>query len=111
MKGGTLPKDDDYIPLQVGNGIVTQDITGTPITSPVTMTASSIKTLKVPNNAAELSIYCDADLLLSEDSNFNRYDLIPGGQKEVIGISKTEEIYLKNDGSVSVTVYFKFIIL
>lgn len=97
--------------IHVGNSFKTLDITGTPITSPVTITAGSTKTLLVPENAAEIRINSDDDVMVSEHSNFSSYDRIPAGIPDIIGIVRRDNIYLKNTGAGSIVVYFRFVTL
>jgi len=97
--------------IHVGNNIKTLDITGTPITSPVTITAGATKTLLIPANAAEIVINSDNDVMFSEHSSFSSYDRIPAGIPENIGIVRRDNLYLKNTGAGSIVVYFHFVIL
>ncbi len=97
--------------IHVGNSIKTLDITATPITSPVTITAGSTKTLLVPGNAAEIVINSDEDVMVSEHSSFSSYYRILAGIPENIGIVRRDNLYLKNTGASSIVVYFRFVTL
>lgn len=97
--------------IHVGHNIKTRDITGTPITSPVTITAGSTKTLLIPENAAEIVINCDDDVMVSEHSDFSSYYRIPAGIPENIGIVRRDNLYLKNTSGSSIVVYFRFVTL
>ena len=98
---------DEIIP--VGNNFAVEDAAETPVTSPVTITAGSTQLLTIPTNAAEVIINSDDDVMLGLDSSFTEYDRIPAGIPANIQCGKLSTMYLKNAGSASITVYFRFV--
>ena len=110
MKDFKLRQDTiNRFSIPAARNFKTCDITEPPVTSPVNISAGSTQILKVPKNAAEISIHSANDVLISEDSNnFVRYDIVPGGMKETIGIVDRKKFYLKNNGSSPIDVYFRF---
>jgi len=110
-KTAILPVDLNKRGVQVGSDILTKDITGTPITSPVSIAAGAIKTLEIPTNAVEISIYSADDVYVSEDVAFASYTLLPLLIKETFGVFKATQIHLKNPGAGSIDVYFSFTVL
>jgi len=92
----------------VGAGIQTQDNTGTPITSPATVTTGT--TLVVPLNAISLVLYTSAALRVSEVSSYASYFVVPTANSISIDVSRMANVYLKQD-SGSCTVQFFFVVV
>jgi hypothetical protein len=108
MKAGTFVIDSNVNIVAVLNDFQTEDITPTPITSPVAIAAGATKTLLIPENAIELRLNSDSDFYNSEDATFAQYDRTLGGTYDYPPIAKRTNIHLKNPGSAEILVYFKF---
>ena len=96
----------------LGSGFITTDISGTPITSPATVSTSATTTLTVPVNAIRVFITntmtTSTDLLyVSELSSMGTYDIINAGQTREYDLGRMGNIYLKAAGA-SVTASFAF---
>lgn len=112
-KNGTttdnLFRDGGTTPVQIGNTFQSQDNTGTPVTSPLTLNGS-VQTLVVPDNAVECILYPVANSLkVSEIVGVTRYDLIAAGSKESVPCAKMTNIYVQ--GTNADTLYFRFTII
>lgn len=97
--------------IPVGTGFSTQDETGTPKTSPLTVGATQT-VLTVPGNAAEFVIVnTNNDLEVSEVTGMARYFVVPASTGEIIPCADQQFIYLKRDGGTDCTVQFRFNLL
>ncbi len=114
-----MPKDYKYpfgtdangIPVAVGDRFSVQDAAETPITSPVTIAPAATQKITLPENAAEILINCDNDVLLALDSDFTAYDRILGRTKEPIGVAGLTEVQVKNDNTSSIAVFFRLTLM
>lgn len=104
---GQMPKDKNH--ASVPNGLFqTQDNTGTPITSPVTVT-NAVKTIAVPLNAISCVILATTNLVrVSEDSTLSTYFTTPSGVPVEFPCANQANIYLFRDGASDATVHFFF---
>lgn len=109
LGNATLPKDSNRIAIQVGGGFQTNDVTGTPITSPYTFTTSEA-VLIIPDNAIQVSLMPTVDLRVYETTGIAQYDLIKANIKETIGVANKQALYFKGDVAGG-SLYFKFVIL
>lgn len=96
-------------PIPTGKGIATADATAVPITSPVTIAAGNTIALKKPKNAAELILKPANTIQVSEKSDMSQY--YETDESMVLGVSGTENVYLKNPGSSDVVVSFLYVLL
>lgn len=103
---GNLPSDGKSS-IQVGNGFVTADATGSPNNSPLVYT-SSVTTILVPQGAIQMSLLPTTDLRISEVVAMSTYDLIKANTKEIVPCAGLKTMYIKEDASDG-SVYFKFI--
>jgi hypothetical protein len=87
----------------LGSWIQTSDGTGTPVTSPVTVTTGT--TLTIPPNAAQIVISSSAALRISELSDVSTYFVLPANVSLTIDVARLSLLYLKQD-SGSCTVQF-----
>lgn len=91
-----------------GNQMYTQDATGTPVTSPVTV--NTTKTLVVPTNAVSLTVSPVTNpVQVSEDSTMTAYFAVPAGTTWTIDCARMADIYLKTSGSTVVSFYFNLV--
>ena len=106
-----LPMDAMNQAVQVPAGFQTMDATGTPQTSPLTV--SNIKiTIVVPDGAAELVIvYTDISIRVSEDTTMAQYFVLPAGFSAVIPVANLDNVFLIRDGANDATVQFFFNLL
>lgn len=89
----------------LGNFMQTQDATGTPVTSPVTV--NTTKTIAVPTNAAQFIVSPVTNpVQVSEDSTQTAYFAVPAGQTITFDCANMTNIYLKTSGSTVVSFYF-----
>lgn len=106
-----LPLDKNGRAMQVASGFQTKDGTGTPQTSPLTVSTTEIE-LVVPDGAAELVItVTDNDLAVAEATGLiaaGQYVLIPGNTGEVIQVARGDSIFLKRAGASDCAVNFMF---
>lgn len=105
---GGLPTDANRDMIPVINQFVTADITGTPITSPKSMTTTVVFTLVVPLNAVRVTLLSGADMRVAELVAMTNYDLIKANTKEVIDCANMDKIYVSNDTTGTNNLYFKF---
>lgn len=106
-----LPQDAMGEVVQVAAGFQTNDATGTPQVSPLTVSSSEID-IAVPDGAAELVIvYTDISLRISEVTGMAQYFVLPAGFSMVVPVANTDHVYLLRDGSSDATVQFFFNLL
>ena len=105
-----LSQDAQGEVVQVAAGFQTQDATGTPQTSPLTV-SNTVITIAVPDGAAELIIvYTDQAIRVSEIVGMTRYFVLNAGSAVVIPVANTDSVYLVRD-SADATVQFFFNLL
>lgn len=91
-----------------GSQMYTQDNTGTPVTSPVTV--NTTKTLVVPSNAVQFTVSPVTNpVQVSEDSTQTAYFAVPAGTTWAFDCARMANIYLKTSGSTVVSFYFNLV--
>lgn len=88
-----LPRDASSQVVQVSNGILTQDSTASPQTSPFAYT-TAVTTLVVPSNAVELVLVPSTALNLSEIVSMARYFVIGANTVQAIGCAGMTNVYV-----------------
>jgi hypothetical protein len=87
------------------NVMLTQDATGTPVTSPATVNTAT--TLVVPANAVSITITPVTNpVQVSEDSTMTAYYAVPAGASQTFPCARLTNVYLKTSGSTVVSFYF-----
>ncbi len=102
---GGLVKDGNGQSIQIGGQFVTQDATGTPQTSPISYSSTTIYPIVVPDTAIEMIIMPTTDLRVSEKSDVSRYDLVKANSKECFPVARMQTVYIQEsaaDGSAYV---------
>lgn len=111
--GGTLPIDGNHKPIQVASQIITQDGTGTPQESPLTV-SSVVLELVIPTNADVLYIRAAvADIRYGDNATLDGtaddgYGLIPAGTALRIPCADGTSVHVLRDAAVDATAYFHF---
>jgi hypothetical protein len=108
---GSMFRDKNRVNIPVGSGFVTADVTGTPITSPKSLTTTAVFTIVVPDNAVLMTVVCGAAIRVSEVVGMGQYDVVAANTKEVFQVSKMQNIYVCNDSTGTNNLYFKFVII
>lgn len=103
----SLNRDDNNTPIMTGTGILTQDATGTPQTSPLAYT-TGVVTIAIPENAAEMVFRASTDIRVSNVSDVSTYFVVPAGANWVIGLARTDTLYFQRDAT-SGTLNFYFV--
>lgn len=107
------PVDANHMALNYGSGPQTADISGTPVTSPATVSNSAVTTLTTPLNAVQLNLVATTNTVnVSEaDSTVaSKYFTIPTGVVVTVDVSRTSVLYLKaNTGAASVSFWYNVI--
>lgn len=89
----------------LGNRILTQDATGSPQSSPLTVNTTA--TIVVPQNAAQITIVSVTNAVqVSEDSTQTAYFSLPAGVPWTFDCANLQNVYLKTSGSTVVSFYF-----
>ena len=107
---GALRTDANRIALtgSTGNTFQTQDATGTPITSPITV--NTTKTLAVPTGAVQLLIMSVTNAVqISEDSTNSTYFSLPAATPLWIDCAAMNNIYLTTGSSTVVSTLWKIV--
>jgi hypothetical protein len=105
--------DANRVAIQgLGSGFITTDVSGTPITSPATVSTSAVTTITIPANAIRMFITntmtVNTDLLyVSELSGVTTYDIINAGATREYDCGRMGNLYLKANGA-NVTASFAF---
>lgn len=109
---GSLVFDQNRIGLTgvLGNTFQSQDATGTPVTSPITNLAASVKTLVVPSNAVQFTISSTVIIQVGEDSSGAQGLNIPANQIWTFDCARIANIYLLPSSATN-TVSFQFKLL
>lgn len=105
-----LKVDGNHVAMtgSTGNIILTQDATGTPVVSPVTV--NTTQTLTVPLNAVSCTIISVTNpVQISEDSTQAAYFSLPAGTPLTFDCADMANIYLKTGSSTVVSFMFKAI--
>ena len=106
---GSLVQDQNRVEMTgtTGNTVVSQDATGTPVTSPQTSISASGVTLTVPANAVQFTVNSTVTIQVGEDSSYAQGLLIPANTLWTIDCARMTSIYLKPSSGTNV-VYFQF---
>lgn len=106
---GNTAKDASRIAIQAGKSFVTKDVTGTPKTSPLTV-SSSVITIAIPTNAYQMQLYAiSADVRISEESTAAaNYFVLKATVNMTIDVANMDTLYLLRDAAVDATLYFLF---
>jgi hypothetical protein len=92
----------------LGSLMQTQDATGTPVTSPVTV--NTTKTLVVPTAAAQCTVVSTTNAVqVSEDSTQTAFFTLPAGTVWTFDCARMSNIYLKTGSSTVVNFYFNLV--
>ena len=94
---------------QIGASFITHDSSATPKTSPLAY-SSSVLTIDVPTNAAEIVLKPSTDLRISEVSTGSPYFLINSSTTQAISVGSTDKFYIVRDASDG-TLNFYFVTL
>ena len=106
---GSLVQDQNRVEMTgtTGNTVVSQDATGTPVTSPVTNMSASGATLTVPTNAVQFTVNSSVTIQVGEDSSYAQGLLVPANTLWTIDCARMTNIYLKPSNGTNTT-YFQF---
>lgn len=107
---GGLVTDGNRVAMTgaIGNIFQTQDATGTPVTSPVTV--NTTKTLVVPSNAVSITVRSTTnDVQVSEDSSQTAYFTVPHDTLMEFDCARLANVYLKTGGSTVVNFVFNLV--
>lgn len=105
-----LKRDASNEPLMTGTTLLFQDATGTPQTSPLSVPdqSSSVTTITIPTNAAEMEILSNVALRVGSLAALtSNYYVVPANTPKVFMVSGTDTIYIAGD-SATATVQFHF---
>lgn len=91
------------------NQFVTQDATGTPQTSPLSLTTTAIFTIVLPPNAVRITFLSGADLRVSDLAAMTRYDLVKANVKEEFQVANMDKVYVQNDATGTNNLYFRIL--
>lgn len=91
----------------IGSTMVSQDATGTPVTSPVTNMSGSGAALTVPNNAVQFLINPTVTTQVGEDSSYAQGIVAPASTITTFDCARMTNIYLKPSSGTN-TVSFQF---
>jgi hypothetical protein len=109
---GNLQRDGSKQPMAgvLGNGFQTTDATGTPVTSPVSVTTGTVVTLNSPASAANITLTATAFTLfvseVSGTSSLTSYTIIPVGQSMTFNIANQGPLYLLGGTGTCVAGFF-----
>lgn len=116
MKGGTLPQDDNNIPVQIGNYIQTYDATGTPNKSPEALADVSNLEIIFPERAAKICIKCSVSLKIGSaaadvQGTGNGYVTSEADLWWKADVGHSGSIFVRNESGGSVNVEFYFVMI
>ncbi len=111
--GGALPIDNNHKPIQVGYNQTPEDASGTPKTSPLTVSSSALE-LVPPDNSLLLTIRATvADIRVGDNVTMDGtlgdgYGFIPAGTAKEIDVADGASVWVLRDAAVDATAYFEF---
>ena len=113
---GTLPQENNAVPVMIGNTIQTYDATGTPNKSPKTLANNTNLEIIIPDSAAEICIKCASVLKLGKaaadvEGTGNGYITVETDQWMIAGVGSGGSIFVRNESGASVDVEFYFVML
>lgn len=97
----------------IGSGPQTNDISGTPVVSPVSVSNSAVTTLTIPLNATQLFMLATSNTVNISEQNgavTDHYFTIPTGVQVEVDVSRVKQLYLKaNVGASTLSFWFNVI--
>jgi hypothetical protein len=103
---GGMKVDGNRVAMPYANVIQTEDATGTPVTSPVTVNTTA--TLTVPQNAVSLTVTPVTNpVQVSEDSTQSTYFAVPAAAVQKFEVADQQYVYLKTGSSTVVSFFFE----
>lgn len=104
--------DANRVAIQgLASGIITTDVTGTPVTSPVTL-SSSVTTITIPANAIRMYIANSGAtnaMSFSELVGMGTSVTLNTGQSVTLDVGRMGNIYLKSTSGTSCSFYFQLV--
>jgi hypothetical protein len=103
------PVDGSRIAVQgIGNGPMTSDATGTPVTSPASVLTSGVTTLLTPESAVQITIcpLTNPVRVCEVSTSMSTYFQIPAGVPVTIDVSNCAALYLEAITGTSVVSFF-----
>ena len=91
----------------IGNTIVSQDASGTPVTSPIGNGSSSGFALTVPANAVQCIFFSTVTLQIGEDSSYAQGMFVPATTYFTVDCARMTTIYVKPSNATN-SIYFQF---
>lgn len=107
---GVLPKTLDRVPIQTPSRFTTADKTGTPITSPKTVSSTEIDLL-VPDNAITFVVTAvggDLRVAAADSGTATSYTVVLENTTQAFPCAGMTGIYLLRNAAADITTYFSF---
>lgn len=101
-----LAVDGNRVAMSYANGMVSQDATGTPVTSPATNVSGSGVALTVPQNAVRFTINSTVAIQVGEDSSFAQGFTVPAATSKTFDVAQQAFIYIKPSSATNVTQFY-----
>lgn len=96
-----------------GNGPQTVDISASPVTSPATVSNSSVTTLTTPLNAMDLNLLCTTNTVNISEADAtvqSKYFTVPTGTQITIPVARVKALYLEaNSGNSTVSFWYSIV--
>lgn len=103
-----LRTDGNRVAMLFGNTVLSQDATGTPVTSPTTVNTAT--TLICPTGAVQLTVSPVTNpVRVSEDSTSSAYFAVPAGAVYTLDCANMTSVYLSAGSSTVVSFQFKIV--
>lgn len=98
----------------IGSGMMTQDATGTPVTSPATVSNLAVTTINIPANAVQMVVNVGSASAVNfsekSDASAQVFQIQSTDGIQYIDVARQSVIYMKAaTASVSVWFYFKVV--
>ena len=103
------PTDKNRKLIPVSGSFLTQDGSGTPQLSPLTISDDSIVEIVIPENAVEVMFYGDNPILFSEDSGLTSSFRLPASSNATFGVAEMTSFFIKRAMSFTTNVNFCFV--
>jgi polyisoprenoid-binding protein YceI len=107
---GGMPNDANRNSMLISAGPQTSDITGTPVTSPVTVSNVVVKTLNIPLNAVRVNFVAVTNTVNISEADATvatKYVTIPTGTVVTMETARCAVLYLEaNTGSSTLSFWF-----
>lgn len=104
---GGMKVDGNRVAMQYGSVMISQDITATPVTSPITNGSGSGIVLTKPVNAVQIMINSSVTCQVGEDSSYAQGFQIPASTPVTFDCADQQFIYLKPSSGTN-TIWFQF---